>query len=301
MSGKMQLHRADFYAMGGQNEIAVAFDSEDGAKRAMELAAREVLRIQDKYSRYKSDDGSIVHRINSSAGTNGWVECDPETMFLLSVARDFHQRSDGLFDITSGVLRKVWDFKAEIVPTTEQLAGVLSLIGFDKIEFKSNTIRLPLRGMEVDFGGFGKEYAADRAAAVLRAQGMFTGFVNLGGDIAFLGPQPDGQPWSIGLANPRKEGELVGALSVDCGGLVTSGDAVKYFIKDGVRHSHLMNPRTGFSPNCWSSVSVLGANTLSAGFLSTTAMLLELRATEFLRGTGAKFLLINQSGEIVGS
>ena len=298
---EMQLRSLNFHAMGGENVIAVSASDNTSAEAALELAAREVMRIQDKYSRYKTDDDSIVHRINSAAGNGKWIELDPETRFLMNCASDFHRRSDGLFDITSGVLRKVWDFKAQIVPTDEQLAEVLALVGFDMIEFDGTAIRLTQAGMEVDFGGFGKEYAADRAAAVLRGQGITSGFVNLGGDIAFIGLQPDGQAWKIGLENPRQSGEILCTLLADKGGLVTSGDAVKYFVKDGRRHSHLLNPKTGFSPFCWCSVSVLGANTLSAGFLSTTAMLLEDRAPAFLRAEGVQFLLVNQSGEIVGS
>ena len=99
------------------------------ATHVMELAAREVLRIEAKYSRYRKDDGSIVHRINAAAGQPGAVECDPETMALLGIAAGLFKFSDGLFDVTSGILRRAWDFTRPTPPTPGELAPLLKLIG----------------------------------------------------------------------------------------------------------------------------------------------------------------------------
>jgi FAD:protein FMN transferase len=292
------MYRTEFHAMGGQNEIVVEAPNAETASAAFEAAAGEVLRIQDKYSRYRLDNASLVQTINHRAGTGEWTECDGETMFLFSKAREFYDISEGLFDITSGILRKVWDFKNAVLPTPAQLSATLPLVGFPQIELQDNVVRLPHIGMEIDFGGLGKEYAADYAVKRLRDFGLKSGFVNLGGDIAVLGPQPNGLPWLIGLPNPRKSGEWLGQIEIYEGGLATSGDGQKYFVRDGRRFSHLLSPKSGLPPNCMSSVSVLSANCLMAGFLSTTAMLMESRAKAFLQQHTTKFLLVDLAGDL---
>ena len=281
----MQFFRSAFTAMGGANELVVVCENAELAQKAMEAAAREVLRIQDKYSRYRQDDGSIVHRINGSAGTGRWISCDMETTKLFQVAKQLYEKSDGLFDITSGILRKAWNFKSQTVPPAELVNQILPLIDFAKVEFKDNHVRLPQAGMEIDFGGFGKEYAADAAGAVLRNIGITSGYVNLGGDIHALGPQPDGAAWLIGVQNPRKTGKIAATIPISQGGLATSGDYEQFFIKNDRRYCHIINPKTGFPVSCWSSVSVSHSSTLMAGSYSTITMLKEEKGQEFLNAS----------------
>ena len=298
----MQLFRGNFRAMACDNEVAVdGRMGRDAAVTAMRAAIAEVQRIEQKYSRYRSDDASIVHRINAAAGTRNFVECDPETISLLGVARDLHEASGGLFDITSGVLRKVWDFTAQRVPHKAELAEVLALIGFDRIERRGDAVHLPLRGMEIDFGGFGKEYAADRAARVMREHGVSHGYVNLGGDIAAIGSQPDGQPWTFGVTDPRDKSKSIANINIVDGGLATSGDSERYFVRGGVRYCHILNPKTGMPVQCWRSVSVSHVSTLMAGAFTTIAMLKEADATAFLQRTGAAYLLIDAQGRLLSN
>lgn len=280
--------------MGGENEIVIVTDDREHAASAMEAAATEVLRIQDKYSRYRYDDSSIIHRINSRAGNGEWIEVDEETRFLLGVAQQFHAKSDSSFDITSGVLRKIWDFKKQVVPSQAEIDAIMPLVGWDKVEWKEKRIRLTKPGMELDFGGFGKEYAADRAAAVLRNLGITSGYVNLGGDLSAIGPQPNGEHWLVGVENPTKGGAILATIGLSHGGLTTSGSAQKYFIKNGRRYSHIISPLTGFPVDCWLSVSVNGATTLASGFYSTTAMLKEGGGEMFLRENQVSFLLVDR-------
>ncbi len=289
--------RTTFTAMGGDNELVVVANDQQHATSAMEAAAKEVLRIQDKYSRYRTDDGSIIHRINSRAGNGEWIECDEETLSLFRFANQIYRHSDGLFDITSGVLRKAWDFKQAVVPDEETIAKYLELVDWTKLEIGENTVRLRGAGMEVDFGGFGKEYAADRAGRVLREQGITSGYVNLGGDICAIGPQAGGEDWLIGVENPREQGAIIATIPVSQGGLATSGDAVKYFIKNDRRYCHIINPKTGWPVHCWSSVSISQASTLRAGVYSTVAMLKEDKAERFLVEQGCGYLLVDLQGQ----
>jgi len=239
----MELFKVYFQAMGGHCEIQLAAPNRQLADKNSRLAIDEVLRIESKYSRYRPD--SIVSRINAAAGSGNPVACDDETLWLLDYANTLFENSDGLFDITSGVLRRAWDFKEKKVPSDEELESVIDLIGWKKVERGKNSIHLPTAGMELDFGGFGKEYAADRAADLLSSAGIRHAYINLGGDIRAVGGQPDGKPWVVGIKDPREANSIAATFPIESGALATSGDYEKYFEKDGRRYCHILNPFTG--------------------------------------------------------
>lgn len=291
----MELFKVFFKAMGGQCEIQLAAPDQKLADKNTRLAIDEVLRIESKYSRYRSD--SVISRINGSAGSGNHVACDDETLWLLDYADTLFKSSDGLFDITSGVLRRVWDFKEKKIPSDAELKSILNLVGWQKVEGGKNGIRLPITGMEVDFGGFGKEYAADRAAALLSSAGVRHAYINLGGDIRVVGPQPDGKPWVVGIKNPRKADGIVATIPLESGALATSGDYEKYFEQDGCRYCHVLNPFTGHPVNHWQSVSVVAPLAIAAGSYSTIAMLKEAAGTAFLDKMGFQYFCIDQTGQ----
>ena len=282
----------EFGAMGTRCVIQT---SGPVAQEAIDAAVAEVRRIEAKYSRYRSD--SIVSRINAAAGSGQPVEVDAETADLLDFAASMHVHSDGLFDITTGVLRQVWDFRAGRVPEPARVQQMLACLGWQRVEWHRPSIALPIAGMELDFGGFGKEYAADRAGTLLagRAGG---GLVNLGGDIRITGPRADGAPWSLGIAHPRRLGDVVAGIELTGGGLATSGDYERFFETDGRRYSHILDPRTGWPVQHWQSVSVCAPSCLAAGALSTIAMLKGPAAPAFLRSQGVGFLTIDAQGRI---
>ena len=292
----MRSFRIPFRAMASANEVVLAAPDEASALRLAGVAVSEVQRIEDKYSRYRDD--SIVSRINAAAGTAEWLACDDETWSLLEHADALFGASDGLFDITSGVLRRAWDFKVARRPSAQALSAALGLIGWQRVERREHTVRLPQAGMELDFGGFGKEYAADRAAALLLQQGARHGYVNLAGDISVFGPRLDGAPWQMGIQHPRRRDELIASLPVSQGGLATSGDYERYFELDGQRYCHVLDPRSG-EPVChWQSISVLAPLAAMAGSCCTIAMLKQARGLEFLAAAGVSYLAIAQSGEV---
>lgn len=286
-----------FVAMAGTCEVRLAAEDEATASAIAQQAIGEVRRIERKYSRYRAD--SIISQINAAAGSGRKIECDDETTWLLDYADRLHRTSGGLFDITSGVLRQAWNFKEPRVPTGSELEKLVRLIGWQKVERDKNRIHLPEPRMEIDFGGFGKEYAADRAAAVLKANGVSHGYANLGGDISVVGPRADGQPWLIGIQDPRRKGGIVATIPMRSGGLATSGDYEKYFVLDGRHYCHILSPRTGEPVSYWRSVTVITPMTLVAGSCSTIAMLSESDALRFLESTGFQYLAIDQQGKII--
>jgi thiamine biosynthesis lipoprotein len=266
----MTLHRFTFFAMAAENEVQVHAGDAALAEAAANAAIAEVKRVEAKYSRYLPD--SVVSRINAAAGATP-VAVDDETMGLLAFADACFRQSDGLFDATSGVLRRAWNFKEPRVPSQSELDGLLPLVGWRHVEISNAQVRLAKPGMELDFGGFGKEYAVDRAARVMRDRGVESAMVNLAGDLAILGPQPGGAPWRVGIRHPRLDDKLLATLPVTSGALATSGDYERFIEVDGIRHCHVLDPRTGRSARGLQSVTVHGPSCLVAGSATTIAML----------------------------
>jgi len=291
----LQIHRLPFKAMGSACEVVLASHTQNEAESMAKLAIDEVLRIERKYSRYTTD--SVIAKINQQAG-RGALQCDDETWALFQFATQLFDKSDGLFDITSGVLRQAWDFKKPEVPTSQKLEVLLPLVGWQNVVLQDQSIALPLAGMEVDLGGFGKEYAADRAAQVLKEKGVTHGYVNLAGDMRFLGPKPNGEPWMIGIQDPRVPDRVVATLPITQGGLATSGDYERYFELNGQRYCHVVNPKTGMPVSYWRSVSVTSPATVVSGCTTTMVMLKEADGLAFLQATGFDFFAIDHTGKV---
>ena len=281
--------------MGSACEVVLAASSVHDAQRLAQMAIDEVLRIERKYSRYTTE--SLIANINQQAGLRP-VVCDDETWALLQYASKLHEQSQGLFDITSGVFRQAWDFQVPAIPSADKLDALRAKVGWHKVVLKDQSIALPSAGMEIDLGGFGKEYAADRAAQVLQAQGVVSGYVNLAGDMRFLGPKPTGEPWMIGIQDPRHANQVVATLPITQGGLATSGDYERYFELSGERYCHVLNPFTGRPVKYWRSVSVTAPAAVVAGCTSTMTMLKEEEGLAFLQATGFDFFAIDHAGKV---
>lgn len=293
----MPLFRFTFRAMAAENELQLAAADEATARRAADLAIADVQRIEAKYSRYRDD--SVTTRINHAAGRDP-VALDEETAALLHYADICHNLSGGLFDVTSGVLRRVWDFKRKPpqLPDPEALTETLALVDWPAVERTARSVRLPRAGMEIDFGGIGKEYAADRAATICQEAGIRHGLVDLAGDVRALGPQESGAPWRVGVSHPRKPGQSVAYVELAGGAIATSGDYERFVEVDGKRYCHILDPRTGMPVTAWQSVSVVAPLCVYAGSCSTIAMLLGNKALPFLRRQRVEFIAIAADGSI---
>ncbi len=296
----MQLNRHHFAAMGGRCELQVGLQNPAHAADAFGKAEQEVRRIEWKYSRYRAD--SLLSQINASAG-GGWIPCDEETLHLLEVAEQLHRNSQGLFDATSGVLRRAWRFDGgRSAPSQAELDPLLALVGWSGLERRGQEVRLRSAGMELDFGGFGKEYAVDRVAALLQNEGVPHGLVNLAGDIRVWGGRPDGTPWQLGIQHPRRPGAMLASLPLLQGALASSGDYERCFVDtEGRRHCHIIHPKTGWPAYDWQSVSVVAPLALMAGGFSTAAMLMGPQAPNWLRRQSLDFLAVDAQGQLHSS
>ena len=291
----MKLHQTVFRAMGGENEIQIYSEQPQDAELAANAVIEEVRRIERKFSRYLPD--SIVSQINSGAGKTR-IAVDQETAALIDYADACFRQSGGLFDITSGVFRRVWNFRERKLPLAAEIKDLLPLVGWKKAYWKKPFFYLPTKGMEIDFGGIGKEYAVDRAAGILIEQGFGHSLVNLAGDIRVCGPQPGNLPWNVGIADPRIAGGMLGSVEVRAGAVATSGDYERMIEIDGRRYSHLLNPKTGWPAAGLQSVSVLADSCLIAGSLTTTAMLNGESGEKYLREVGVPYVMITTDGAV---
>jgi FAD:protein FMN transferase len=300
----MQVHAETFHAMGTPCELRLAAASAAGAADLFRAAVAEVARLEARYSRYRED--SDLSAINRVAAAGGSIEVDAETASLLDYAAACHRESGGLFDISSGLLRRAWRFDAGALPEPAQVQRLLQRVGWQRVEWQpvdgpARRLRFTVPGMELDFGGIVKEYAVDRVAALLQAAGVAHGFVNLGGDVRALGPQPDGTPWRIGIRHPRAPGALLVALELAAGALASSGDYERSITVDGRRYGHILDPRTGWPVRRMAAVSVAAPLCVVAGSAATIGMLRDDEGPAWLQHLGLPCLWMDVDGQCGGS
>jgi len=274
-----------FQAMGSPCEVLVDGGTRAQADGLSNAVAQEAWRIEDKFSRYL--DGNIIHAVNTANGRP--VEVDPETASLIEFAKTLHEISHGRFDITSGVLRTVWTFDgSDNLPGQHAIDQVLGRVGWHRATWKAPMLTLE-SGMEIDLGGIGKEFAVDRCTALARDMTPLAAMINFGGDLAVTGPPAERDTWKVGIEGPRADAaEKV--VELRQGALATSGDARRFLLREGVRYSHILDPRTGWPvPDAPSSVTVAADTCTQAGMISTLAMLQGARAEPFLEEQGVLY------------
>jgi thiamine biosynthesis lipoprotein len=277
-----------FKAMAGPCEVLLEKADRALAMQLGALAAHEAWRVEQKYSRYRDD--SLVAWILLNRGSE--IELDEETASLMDFARQCFELSDGQFDITSGVLRGAWKFDgSDRIPQPEAVEALLPLVGFDKLQWQSPRLLLPA-GMELDFGGIGKEYAVDRAYDLLAARRAAPFLINFGGDLRANKSPPHG-PWQVGIERPDTDRDAALLLALERGALATSGDARRFLLRDGKRYGHILDPRTGWPvPDAPRSVTVAASSCTEAGLLSTLALLRGAQAQAFLEEQGVRYWVL---------
>jgi thiamine biosynthesis lipoprotein len=280
-----------FHAMASDCAVHVQAETPAASTMIALAAEGEVRRIEARYSRYRGD--SELARINRVAAVGGTTNIDAETAGLVAYAKACFASSEGAFDITSGLLRQAWNFSGSRLPAQQEIDALLLRIGLDKVTLSDGRLSFAQAGMELDLGGLGKEYAADRAAEVCCDLGARHGFVNLGGDIRVIGPQFDGQPWRVGIRDPRDGAAVVAEVELHGGALATSGDYERFIEVKGRRYCHILDPRTGWPAQGLSSVTVISDRCLVAGTLATSAMLRGRSGAAWLASLGVRHIVID--------
>ncbi|MEO6995476.1 MAG: FAD:protein FMN transferase [Lacunisphaera sp.] len=266
------------------------------AAECYEQASRGwVEMFEARYSRFRPQ--TIVSRINQSAGV-AWVEVDAEMEQMLDLCGTLHHLTEGILDVTTGPLLRLWDYQQPAVslPTAAQVAEARKLVGWGKVQREAGRIFLPNAGMALDFGGWGKEWAVDAVAQLAAKFGIQTVLVDFGHDVRCIGAPPSRPAWHVGLEDPAQPGSIRGSVALFAGkGIASSGDYLRGFTRNGRRYGHIVDPRTGepVAHDC-RQVTVIADSCFQAGILSTTGFVLGPTAgLEFIqRFPGAEGLFV---------
>ena len=281
-------------------EIRLAFWHEDKpvADQLVVDAMDEFHRIDQLYSSY--DPQSLLSSVNANAYP-GPLKVPQEMMDLLRRSRALSELTAGAFDITFNSVGYQYDFRANKRPNDTQLSDTLSLIDYRHIELdEANlTVRFTRKGVRIGLGGIAKGFAVERVAAIFRRAGVTAAQITAGGDTRFIGDH-DGRPWTIGVQDPRDLEALAAIIPVVDEAVSTSGDYARYFIEEGVRYHHIIDPGTGKSSSKVRSATVIGPDGVVTDALSTGIFVLGIRDGIALinRTDGYEAVLIDGDGAL---
>lgn len=300
------------FTLGTVAELTVHGPS---AEEAVDAVVEELNRLTAAFDRFTP--GSDVYKINAAAGE--WVEVGAETLLLTEVALEIAELTDGAFDPTVAPLIDLWGFVEDTQgtptegqgptalvgqrpPEDEAIQDVLAYVGYHQVEVDraASKVRLTSLEAELDFGAIAKGYAADRVAAILHERGIESALINLGGDIFALGGKPDGTAWRIGIADPVEPRDYFAVVPVKDGAVVTSGNYERYFEYEGVRYTHLIDPRTGYPQQELASITVVAPTGAQADAYATAVSVMGMEeGLAFLESVpGVDGLLVGTDGQV---
>lgn len=288
-------------AMGTTAEIYLHAENSQRASELFDAAFAEIERVEAALSSYRST--SEVSRINREA-SDGPVTTDPEVFDLIHRALTMSERTQGAFDITVGPLVEAWGFFREAgnYPSQDELSGARARAGWDKVALdkEARAIRFLSPGLELDLGGIGKGWALDCASKTLRRLGVDSALLGLGqSSYVAIGAPPGTPGWSITVPDPQRQAQPLSSLTLRDGSLSTSGNTEKYFVLDGNRYSHIIDPRTGRPAEDVTQVTVTAPTATDSDALSTAMFVLGAEEARKLIGNfdGAHALLVRGPGE----
>ncbi len=260
--------------MGTFVEIQV-FEPKMEAKtvqHAIEKAMDEIEGVSRIMSSF--DVKSDISRVNAEAGRK-WVSVNPKTIEVLNKALRLSEMSDGVYDISVGRILELWGFSGNgqrDIPEKKEIETAMLGVGFEKVSIDEENNRVKFKNLytKIDLGSIAKGYAVDLAACSLKRSGIKNALVNAGGDIYSMGSNKDGHGWVVGIRHPKEKNEIIGTLAIKDKAVVTSGNYENFFIKDGEKYSHIIDPGTGYPvENNIVSVTVVSFDTATADGLAT--------------------------------
>ena len=277
--------------MGNRFQLSVVGDDELWANKCIDAGISEIQRIEKLLTTFNEESETAC--INQFAGIRP-VSVSEETFNLIERSIRISRITQGAFDITYGsVDKRLWNFDTQLcaLPDKETAKKMARLINYRNIFMDriNMTVMLKEKGMRIGFGGIGKGYAAERAKQVMKEMGVESGIVNASGDMVTWGLQPDGRPWTIGIADPNVKGQIFSYMNISDMAVATSGNYEKYILVDGQKYSHTINPKTGLPIRGIKSVTIISRNAEVADAMATPVMIM---------GIGPGLNMINQIKDI---
>ena len=280
--------------------ITVVSDSAELAYKSTEEAYFELDRLAGLLNFY--DKKSELSSINRQAGIAP-VRVSSETLDIIEKSVHISKMTEGAFDVTVGTLVRLWDIKKQIIPDKTVIDEIRKGVGYGNIvtDRAASTVFITIKGASIDLGGILKGYAADRVVGILKGNGIKSGIAAIGGEVRAFGKRPDGQPWVVGIQNPRQKGqndEIIAFVEISDRALSTSGDYNKYFEKGGKRYHHLLDPKTGYpSQRCGSTTVIADDATTSDGY-SKLFILGPQKGMEVAKKAGFDVIFIDCNGDV---
>ncbi len=277
--------------MGTIVEITAISIEEEKADLAITAGFKEIRRLEEMMSTYI--DESEISKVNREAGIEG-VKVDQELFDVVKTSLKVSENTGGGFNIAVGPAIKLWDIGGEErLPAENELESIKPVIDYKEISLDEEGRKLFLRktGMEIDLGGIAKGYAADRTEEIIKGLGIKDGIIAVAGDLKVFGKRPDKKPWKVGIRHPRKEGTILAEIELSDEAISTSGDYERYFIKDGVRYHHILDPVTLQPARECQSVTIIAKSGITADAYATGI---------FIMGTERGMELIERLPDIEG-
>jgi FAD:protein FMN transferase len=269
-----EIFTESFLSLSTVVQIKLATTVQMFADSAFQIAKQKIIDLELIFSDYQPS--AEVFKINASAGVDTFKIKSAQLIDVLQLSDCLYNRTDGLFEPTIGALKKLWNFESgrTIPPTQDSINTVLHLVGWDMVYFNEDRIFLPKVGMALDLGAIAKGYIIQTLKDTLcKLDFISAGLVEIGGDIACWGLKPTGDKWTIGIRHPREPGEIISQVKLRDMAITTSGDYERTFTYDNKRYHHILNPKTGYPTETFSSVSVITNDATLADALATAIYL----------------------------
>lgn len=266
----------DFHILGTFGQIQVFAESEDLGTDAIAKAFNRVREIEYKMS--TSIKNSDIYLLNKNAGVES-VSVDKETLYVIEKGIDHYELTDGNFNIAIGSLINLWGIGKDNpkVPPKEKILEAMENTNIESISIKDESVFINDSNVRLDLGGIAKGYAVDEAIRVLKESGITSGLVNFGGDVYALGNRDDGKAWTVGIQDPEDDSSWILSVPVTDKSIVSSGDYERYFIEEGERYHHILDPKTGYpARNELRSVTIISEFSIDADVLSTAIYIMGL-------------------------
>lgn len=303
-SSSQTIYKRKLAMLGSPFEISVVADDSIKANEYHNLAVNEVKRIENLISDWIPT--TQISEINKNAGIQP-VKVDEEVFDLVERAIKISKLTNGAFDISYASMDKIWKFDGSMkeMPTPEAIKKSVEKIGYQNIilDKENKTIFLKFTGMKLGLGGIGQGYIADKVKELLQSKGCNSGLVNVSGDINTWGKQPNGELWTVGIVNPMNKNKVFATFPLDNSAVETSGSYEKFVTFNGVRYSHIIDPRTGYPATGIVSVSVFAKQTEIADALATGIFVLGVEVGLDLVNQlkGIECIIVDDKGKIHAS
>lgn len=273
----MNEHKIVRKLMGSVFELIIIDNDKERAERFLEEGVNEIKRLENLLTEYQNS--SFTSLLNKSAGVNP-VPADKETYELILRCLQLSQLTQGSFDITVGPLKRLYNFRNEgfSLPEKSQIKKALSVIGYQHISLMEDwNVYLKKKGMHISFNAIGKGYAADCVKKMWQQTGVEKGVVNASGDLTVIGKKSDGQLWKIGIADPDNPDNILCYIPIDDASVATSGDYEQYFMKNGIRYAHTLDPKTGKPVTGIKSVTIISPKAELSDALATAVFVMGVK------------------------